>query len=594
MILLSSLAIVLFSASQVNAFSAFIPNCTIPSVHHTWISEPQVRGTMNIIWSCFSVLLLCTWTIQHLHVPPHIEPKKHSWNVKFYKDARYSAFLDDFRFNVTKLKWMMLSFLAPEYILAKALAEFLAARESRRQFADLKAHDPQKQFEDKEWTTTHAYFANMRGFVLRFDVEAVKMPLEPHKPDELGRSLQNPNPSGDPPYFEQDARRAETIELSQCEKICGLSCKCRPDQASKDERGLSPSSRPSPEALSPVQNGSIELHSLKVEANSQPEAPGIEVTQLPTSPRDFASRKSDDLTAISPSTLVNATPISMVHRHGFRNTNTQTTMEDDHDFPFPGSMTPNTPANGRGYHRLQTTKGFVSHEDLMSDTPTAIDIEQAKLGPHEKWKATWALSSMQMYYAYKVGIMPLPDVTAEDLNDRSKGDALVKGAAVMQITWLVIQIIARAFQHLAISQLEITVLAFAACAIVTYFLLWHKPQDVKVPIYIDIPNVLTRQQIIQLAARSPVSNLVVHQFWLHGVAVRTMNDVVFPWTRGIKINLPGMKEPTFLNPVFTGIGLGGAIFGGIHFAAWDFAFPSRVEALLWRISSSWLVVFPLT
>ena len=155
-----------------------------------------------------------------------------------------------------------------------------------------------------------------------------------------------------------------------------------------------------------------------------------------------------------------------------------------------------------------------------------------------------------------------------------------------------VQIIARTFQSLAISQLEITVVAFAACAIVTYSLLWHKPQDVKMPIYIDIPHTLTREQIIQLAARSAVSTLMVHQFWLHGVAIRTMADSVFPWTPGIKVQFLGMKKPVYLNQFLVGIGLGGVIFGGIHFAAWNFQFPSKIEAILWRCSCTWLVAFP--
>ena len=199
---------------------------------------------------------------------------------------------------------------------------------------------------------------------------------------------------------------------------------------------------------------------------------------------------------------------------------------------------------------------------------------------------------MQLLYAYQKGLIPLPDATEEDLNDRSKGDALVKGAAVLQISWLVVQIIARAFQNLAISQIEITVLAFAACAIVTYIFLWHKPQDVKSPIYIDISQTLTRQQIIDLAARSPVSTLYVHQFWLHGVAIRAMADNVFPWTPGVKIRLPWRKVPVFLNPVFLGIGFGGTLFGAIHFVAWNFDFPSPVEQLLWRMSCSTLFIFP--
>ena len=53
--------------------------------------------------------------------------------------------------------------------------------------------------------------------------------------------------------------------------------------------------------------------------------------------------------------------------------------------------------------------------------------------------------------------------------------------AVVQIVWTVVQIITRATRHLAISQLEIAVVAFAACAIITYALNWSKPKSVQVP-----------------------------------------------------------------------------------------------------------------
>ena len=90
---------------------------------------------------------------------------------------------------------------------------------------------------------------------------------------------------------------------------------------------------------------------------------------------------------------------------------------------------------------------------------------------------------MQVHYAMQEGIIPASSFIGHaELKDRSKGDSFIKGFAVLQITALVIQIIARSFQSLDTTLLEITVLASAACAIVTYILLWHKPQDVKVPV----------------------------------------------------------------------------------------------------------------
>ena len=580
MVLLRTLATASLFAGLANAFIAFQTTCSSPPDQVNWVASPQVRGTIDILWSCFSVLLVCTWTIQHLSIPPRKEHNGHSWNRHFVTDAHYSTFLDDFHFNITKLKWMALSLLAPEFILAKALAEWLAARDSQRKVGR------------KEWTTTHGFFANMRGFVLRFDVTAVPKPLEPCPPTKYERSFFTPSLAGDSPYVPQDPKLAEIEEIKHCYEICGPTCESRLFIAPEKDRETAAGRGSGPKALTAMKSGNNEPCELTTGLPTRPNWTEGMAKTLAT-PSSLARQPTDDSMAFTPSTLVNSpTNTPLVERRGYHMNTTPTATLDGHSYPLPSSTTLIPSRNDPNPQNQTIDEAFPLHEVHQHHTTATIAKEIVTLAPHETWKATWALSSMQMHYAYHENLIPLPDVSGEDLNDKSKGDALVKGAAVLQITWLVVQIIARAFQSLAISQLEITVLAFAACAIVTYFLLWHKPQDVKMPMYIDIPHTLTREQIIQLAARSPVSTLSVHQFWLHGVAIRTMAGSVFPWTPGIRVQLLGMKKPVFLNQLFVGIGLGGAIFGGIHFAAWNFQFPSEIEAILWRTSCTWLVAFP--
>lgn len=69
-------------------------------------------------------------------------------------------------------------------------------------------------------------------------------------------------------------------------------------------------------------------------------------------------------------------------------------------------------------------------------------------------------------------------MTEEEIKDRSKGDMFVKVIAVGQIVWSVIQIIVRATRRLAVSPLEIAVVAFAVCAVLICGLYWNKPQRV--------------------------------------------------------------------------------------------------------------------
>ena len=75
----------------------------------------------------------------------------------------------------------------------------------------------------------------------------------------------------------------------------------------------------------------------------------------------------------------------------------------------------------------------------------------------------------------------LPSISEEEINDKSKSDGLVRAIAIVQIAWMALQIIARASRRLAISQLEISVLAFTSCAVVIYGLNWERPKGVQVP-----------------------------------------------------------------------------------------------------------------
>ncbi|KAG6906267.1 hypothetical protein DXG01_014875 [Tephrocybe rancida] len=100
----------------------------------------------------------------------------------------------------------------------------------------------------------------------------------------------------------------------------------------------------------------------------------------------------------------------------------------------------------------------------------------------------------------------------QDIQDKSQGDLLAKSLVLLQVTWFVLQIIARAIQHLAITTLEIVTLAFAILNFFTYFCWWNKPLDVNRPIqvtadYISPPNIfiITNTSIPSAPETTPVS-----------------------------------------------------------------------------------------
>ncbi|KAH8694102.1 hypothetical protein BGW36DRAFT_384373 [Talaromyces proteolyticus] len=426
-----------------HGWTTFDPQCTAPNESTNFVASAEVRGTMDIVWSCLSVLILCVWSIHHFCVPNFVKNESSSQG-NWMKKALLA--------NIKKLNWSLLAILAPEYIFAKALAEKLAAHYSYKQFQEHRQHGW------SDWTITHAYFANMRGFVMRFNTRAVPMSLIPSKPDKLALSRQWPQQHSDVTYFEQDVNGSIEIERRQCREICGDPCQNR--------------------------------------------------------------------------------------------------------------------------------------DGLASEKGSTIKTEHY-LDAHKTWQGYWALSASQMLYACQQGIIAGPPaITVEELKDYSKSDIFVKVMAIVQITWLVVQILARVTQNLAVTLLEITVLAFAAVMIATYLLLLGKPQDVHVATLVDARGQLNREQVIGLAARSPQSTLFVHGFWLHGVAVRTMSDNVFPYSPSFSIKLPWMTRTHHLDTVIMGMGFGGAIFGSVHCAAWNAEFPTSVERLLWRISCIVLIALP--
>jgi hypothetical protein len=104
----------------------------------------------------------------------------------------------------------------------------------------------------------------------------------------------------------------------------------------------------------------------------------------------------------------------------------------------------------------------------------------------------------ELIWLSEQGILTIPQVSYEELHDKSNADGLVKGLALAQSTWFMLQICARVNQHLPITTLEIATVAFIGCTGLMYFFWWHKPMDLETYTAIHIPS-LTTAQLCQLA-----------------------------------------------------------------------------------------------
>ena len=100
--------------------------------------------------------------------------------------------------------------------------------------------------------------------------------------------------------------------------------------------------------------------------------------------------------------------------------------------------------------------------------------------------ALYPLSIAEMETLEREGKMEWPETTSEDIEDRSKGDYLAKGVVILQSLWFVTQCIARAVNHIMLTELELATAGFAVLNGIMYFYWWNKPLDVRVPIRVQL------------------------------------------------------------------------------------------------------------
>ncbi|KIJ14020.1 hypothetical protein PAXINDRAFT_32335, partial [Paxillus involutus ATCC 200175] len=66
-------------------------------------------------------------------------------------------------------------------------------------------------------------------------------------------------------------------------------------------------------------------------------------------------------------------------------------------------------------------------------------------------------------------------ITKKEIKDRSKSDGLGNALLVLQLSWFILQVIARAANDLAITLVEIDTLALATLSLPLFFFWWSKP-----------------------------------------------------------------------------------------------------------------------
>jgi len=183
-----------------------------------------------------------------------------------------------------------------------------------------------------------------------------------------------------------------------------------------------------------------------------------------------------------------------------------------------------------------------------------------------------------------------PIASREEIEDRSKGDAVTKALVMSQTTWFLLQCIARASQHLAVTELELVTVAFAVLTIMMYVLWWDKPLDVQCPIRVrrrrSGNHELEAREVQEGRADRTDPNNVS---WLEPFfAMLGTQDSDEDFLVVGEQHSHGMNQMLLIGGTLITVA-----FGGIHCIGWAFDFPSHAEQVLWRMSAISITAIPL-
>lgn len=167
-----------------------------------------------------------------------------------------------------------------------------------------------------------------------------------------------------------------------------------------------------------------------------------------------------------------------------------------------------------------------------------------------------------------------------------------KVVASLQAGYLVVSCIGRASQGLSITTIELNTLAIVVCSLMTVVAWYNKPCDVRTAIVLhaeawmeEISNgkPWSTTPLDFVDANGPGYSMNVQPF---------IKMPVIPPDRPI-MSIPNDRFP--MDPYGSQeycVCVATLLFTGIHLLGWNFTFPSLLERILWRVSSS--VLFGVT
>ncbi len=204
------------------------------------------------------------------------------------------------------------------------------------------------------------------------------------------------------------------------------------------------------------------------------------------------------------------------------------------------------------------------------------------------------------------------DITEEYILDQAASSSLSKAVLSVQVAWFCMNWASRLFQSLPLSLLEVSTASHALCALLTYFVWRSKPINVATPTLLREKEAQEVYALLKcsddeydkefdmarkekagdssMRAGPHISEKIV----LAAGALQHLPTPKRPprslrFYNSNRVLVPGAVGNESSNErvsMFITIAISPILYGTVHFLAWGEQFPTPLERLLWRVSSS--------
>jgi hypothetical protein len=211
---------------------------------------------------------------------------------------------------------------------------------------------------------------------------------------------------------------------------------------------------------------------------------------------------------------------------------------------------------------------------------------------------TFPVTASQLHYLVARGYVDFGDIdlTLQEIDDKNKFDALTRVITIVQLLWFLASVVARAILGMAITTLELSTICFIFCTLFTCYFWREKPQDVACPKIIR-PKATMKEILLKagpIAARpysyTPLDFVARKPHWFERVWRFTFN---LPGIIGLHVHPRRRPVDKIWDDQWYELPPGAEVllifvqggFIGLHFAAWNWFFPTDIERWMWHVSS---------